>query len=131
MPVFTKIYSLIRLLSKLQMVYLKQCLDQIPQIKFTQQIWTISMRKINELYICRVCGAEQLDAPWGDDGESPTYEICDCCGVEFGYEDSTLQGIKNYRAKWLDGGAKWNNKKSEPSKWSREEHLSCIPEKYR
>lgn len=89
------------------------------------------MHKNNEFYICRVCGAELLDASWGDDGESPTFDICDCCGVEFGYEDSTLHGIKKYRAKWLGGGAKWNHKKSEPEKWSVEEQLSHIPEKYR
>lgn len=88
------------------------------------------MHKNNDLYICRVCGAEQLEAPWGDDGESPTYEICDCCGVEFGYEDSTLQGIKKYRTKWLEDGAKWHSKKSEPENWSVVEQLSHIPEKY-
>ncbi|WP_407906848.1 hypothetical protein [Escherichia coli] len=44
--------------------------------------------------VCRVCGAEQPEAPWGDDGETPTYDICNCCGVEFGYEDSTVQSIK-------------------------------------
>ena len=95
-----------------------------------QQIWTTSMHKNNDLYICRICGSEQVDAPWGDDGESPTYEICDCCGVEFGYEDSTLQGIKKYRTKWLEDGAKWHSKKSEPENWSVVEQLSHIPEKY-
>ncbi|WP_244269261.1 hypothetical protein [Pantoea septica] len=95
-----------------------------------QQIWTTSMHKNNEFYICRACGAEQLDAPWGDDGESPTYDICDCCGIEFGYEDSTLEGVKKYRTKWLGDGAKWHNKKTEPENWSVIEQLSSIPEKY-
>lgn len=108
----------------------KQCLDRIQKIMVIQQIWTISMHKNNELYICRICGSEQVDAPWGDDGESPTYDICDCCGVEFGYEDSTLQGIKIYRSKWLDNGAKWYHKKSEPESWSLEDQLSHVPAKY-
>ncbi|MGK5205171.1 hypothetical protein NDX98_22685 [Enterobacter roggenkampii] len=30
-----------------------------------QQIWTTSMHKNNDLYICRVCGAEQLQRPLG------------------------------------------------------------------
>ncbi len=81
--------------------------------------------------VCRVCGAEQPEAPWGDDGETPTYDICNCCGVEFGYEDSTVQSIKKYRAKWLDSGAKWMNKKSEPQNWSVDEQLAHIPLKYR
>ncbi|WP_250261726.1 hypothetical protein [Escherichia coli] len=81
--------------------------------------------------VCRVCGAEQPEAPWGDDGETPTYDICNCCGVEFGYEDSTVQSIKKYRAKWLDSGAKWMNKKSEPQNRSVDEQLAHIPLKYR
>ncbi|GDJ42217.1 hypothetical protein BvCmsKSNP075_02093 [Escherichia coli] len=81
--------------------------------------------------VCRVCGAEHPEAPWGDDGETPTYDICNCCGVEFGYEDSTVQSIKKYRAKWLDSGAKWMNKKSEPQNWSVDEQLAHIPLKYR
>ena len=88
------------------------------------------MHKNNELYICRICGAEQSDPPWGDDGESPTYDICDCCGVEFGYEDATLLGIKKYRAKWLDGGAEWIHKKSKPESWSIDEQFLRIPVKY-
>lgn len=75
------------------------------------------MHKNNELYICRVCGAKQSDASWGNDGESPTYDICDCCAVEFGYKDSTLQGINKYRKTWLDSGAWWVHKKSEPETW--------------
>lgn len=86
--------------------------------------------KNNQLYICRICGSEQLEAPQSEDGESPTYDICDCCGVEFGYEDSTLKGIKMYRSKWLDNGAKWYHKKSEPESWSLEEQLSHMQVKY-
>jgi len=50
--------------------------------------------------------------------------------VEFGYEDSTLKGIKMYRSKWLDNGAKWYHKKSEPESWSLEEQLSHMQVKY-
>ncbi|WP_243464972.1 hypothetical protein [Photorhabdus temperata] len=95
-----------------------------------KQIWIILMRKNNRLYICRVCGAEQLDPPWGEDGNSPTFEICDCCGVEFGYEDATLAALKNYRSKWLDKGAKWNFEKSKPENWSLEDQISNIPKEY-
>lgn len=119
------------LLSKIQMVFLKQCLNQILKNMVIKQIWITSMHKNNEFYVCRVCGAEQPEAPWGDDGETPTYDICNCCGVEFGYEDSTVQSIKKYRAKWLDSGAKWMNKKSEPQNWSVDEQLAHIPLKYR
>ena len=68
------------------------------------------MRKNNDLYLCRICGAVQLDAPRGYDGESQISDICDCSGVEFGYEDTPLQGVKKYRGKWLEGGVRWSNK---------------------
>ena len=51
-----------------------------------------------DLYKCRVC---QFDCypflPWGVDGLTPSYSICPQCGVEFGYEDSSEEGLKKYR----------------------------------
>ena len=88
------------------------------------------MHKNNELLICRVCGLKQSEPQWGDDGETPTYNICDCCGVEFGYEDSSLIGIKNYRNKWLFSGGAWTKPNSKPENWTLENQLSNIPAKY-
>jgi len=51
---------------------------------------------------CRVCGVEQSEPPWGDDGKSPTHEICNNCGVQFGYQDGTVQSVSNYRQRWRD-----------------------------
>jgi hypothetical protein len=56
-------------------------------------------------YYCRVCGLIQDDPPWGNDNNTPSFNICSCCGVEFGYEDATLNAIKNYRTTWLANGA--------------------------
>jgi hypothetical protein len=44
--------------------------------------------KNDEDYICRVCGLELEEPPWGDDSKSPTFEHCPYCGVEFGYGDA-------------------------------------------
>lgn len=88
------------------------------------------MHRNNEIYTCRVCGLKQDEAQWGIDEQTPTYNICDCCGVEFGYEDCTLIGVKNYRKKWLDGGTKWYRQKYKPDNWSLSDQLSNIPEKY-
>lgn len=56
---------------------------------------------------CRVCGYEPGLAPWGEDGISPSWEICACCGVEFGYEDATAAGVVSHRARWLADGGLW------------------------
>ena len=80
---------------------------------------------------CRVCGNIQKDPPWGENDQCPTYDICDCCGVEFGYEDCTLDAIRSFREKWIATGADWKYPKKKPSNWSLEEQLSNIPKKFR
>jgi hypothetical protein len=80
-----------------------------------------------ELLTCRVCGLIQADYPWGEDGISPTYDICPCCGVEFGYEDSTSASVKKYRQGWLEKGANWFDKKKKPANWRLEEQIINIP----
>jgi len=58
-------------------------------------------------HYCRICGLYIEDLPWGEDGNTPSYEICPCCGVEFGHEDYTILSAKEYRIKWLKDGADW------------------------
>jgi len=80
-----------------------------------------------ELYICRVCGLQQDDLPWGENGYTPSFNICDCCGTEFGYQDATIKAIKKSREKWLNQGAKWFEQKSKPKTWVLEEQFRQIP----
>lgn len=80
---------------------------------------------------CRVCGFYLNNPPWGNDGESPSYEICPCCGVEFGNEDYTIESIKKYRNKWLTEGAKWFSPEKKPVNWNKESQYNDIPTKYR
>lgn len=80
---------------------------------------------------CRVCGYEFDDLyPWGVDGKTPSFEICDCCGTEFGHDDATLLAIKQKRAKWIEGGALWARPQVRPSHWSVETALAKIPHEY-
>ena len=58
----------------------------------------------NELFICRVCGLAQPDMPCGASGEDPSHDICDCCGSEFGFEDSSIASIQKNREVWLESG---------------------------
>jgi hypothetical protein len=55
--------------------------------------------------LCRACGLELAEPPWRNDGASPTFAICPCCGVEFGYGDCQPESVVARRKKWLSGGA--------------------------
>jgi hypothetical protein len=80
--------------------------------------------------VCRVCGYLNETPPWGEDGKTPSFEICPCCGVEFGYEDATPQAVRNYRANWLARGAQWFIESLKPTDWDVEAQMANIPEEY-
>jgi hypothetical protein len=54
-------------------------------------------------YICPICGYDGLEEPpYSEDGE-PSFEICDCCGNEFGYDDIACgKTIEDLRRKWQE-----------------------------
>lgn len=87
----------------------------------------------NSKYYCRICGLYQGKdhPPWGEDGKSPSFDICECCGVEFGYGDCFLDDIKRLRKEWLDNGASWDDSKYKPKNWSLEEQMKNIPEEFK
>lgn len=85
--------------------------------------------KTNKL-ACRVCGKIQDESPWGEDGKCATYDICDCCGVEFGYGDCTLKAIRASRERWLANEARWKYPEKKPLNWSFEEQMKNIPKEY-
>ncbi|WP_211263927.1 hypothetical protein [Streptosporangium amethystogenes] len=56
-------------------------------------------------------------------GRTPSFEICPCCGVEFGYEDATPQAVSAHRRDWLAAGATWSAPSREPPGWDLERQL--------
>ena len=80
---------------------------------------------------CRVCGLLYDFKPWGEDGRSPTFYICGCCGVEFGYEDTMAVAARKNRQKWIESGAEWFRPTECPPDWDLEEQLTHIPPKFR
>ncbi len=80
---------------------------------------------------CRICGLKLLEPPWGENGETPSFNICPCCGVEFGYEDTVLPAIYAFREQWITEGAKWFRPKIKPDCWNIKNQLRQIPPKYR
>jgi hypothetical protein len=81
----------------------------------------------NQEFHCRVCGLLMPEPPWGDDGKSPAYDFCPCCGVEFGYGDCTHLAAQSWRETWIKKGAVWDNKDEKPTNWNLEEQLKTIP----
>ncbi|GGQ95257.1 hypothetical protein GCM10008957_04510 [Deinococcus ruber] len=81
-------------------------------------------------YACRVCGYIYPVPPYGDDGDSPTYNYCPCCGVEYGYQDFTPEGVRMYREEWLSRGRLWHDPKEEPENWDWIEQSKNIPDDF-
>jgi hypothetical protein len=84
-----------------------------------------------ENFACRVCGLIQGEEPWGENGENPNFDICDCCGTEFGYQDCTKESVKANRKRWLEAGANWSVLKEKPKDWDIEKQLQNIPANYK
>ncbi|MDY6024791.1 hypothetical protein [Bergeyella zoohelcum] len=81
-------------------------------------------------YNCRVCGFDNYpDCFWTND--IPYYIICPCCGCESGNEDYSIEVVKRYREKWINGGADWVEPKEKPEKWNKEEQFKNIPQGYK
>ena len=76
------------------------------------------MHKNDEAYHCRICGLIQDEPPWGEDGQCASFNICACCGAEFGYHDFALGNIKRHREKWLQKGGVWRYPEEKPADWS-------------
>jgi len=78
-------------------------------------------------YVCNVCGYNELTSPpWGENGHTASFDICPCCGVEFGYEDSTETGKKRFLNHWIDNGAVWFIPKLKPTNWCLYEQLENL-----
>ncbi len=58
------------------------------------------------MYICVVCGYDQLDYPQYEDGFA-MQTICPCCGFQSGFDDASLEPftIEEYRVKWIKLGS--------------------------
>lgn len=79
--------------------------------------------------ICRVCGMEYDSPTWNGENDA-TFDICNCCGVEFGIQDCTLEGVKAYREYWIRDGCQWMKPSLKPENWNLEEQLKKIPSRW-
>jgi hypothetical protein len=76
-----------------------------------------------QTFTCPVCGYPSLGEPHVDPMGSPTYSICPCCGIEFGYDDAQKSHAE-LRREWVSRGSPWWSKHEKPPPgWSAEDQL--------
>lgn len=79
------------------------------------------------MFTCLVCGYNKLEEIPYDKCGNASYEICPCCGFEFGFDDySEGNSFHEYRNQWIESGAEWFHKSSKPKKWAIKDQLKNI-----
>ncbi|MBF0504600.1 MAG: hypothetical protein HQL14_05805 [Candidatus Omnitrophica bacterium] len=77
-------------------------------------------------YICPVCGFNGLkEIPYDKHG-SASYEICLCCGFEFGFEGKGNMAL--FREDWIRKGAPWFSPGLKPENWDLQKQLANLKE---
>src|SRR5215471_12008674 len=92
--------------SRTRMVRCEPSTNRIQPFTVDPPTWITSMTS-DEKNRCRVCGLLLESPPWGDDGRTPLFEYCPCCGGE------------------------WDQPDRRPSDWDREKQMAHIPAGYR
>jgi hypothetical protein len=80
-------------------------------------------------FFCPACGYGLKQAPWTED--SPSDEICPCCGIYFGFDDFAggnpslrIETYKSWRMKWVTNGQRWFSSSSpKPLSWNPKTQL--------
>jgi hypothetical protein len=66
---------------------------------------------------CPVSGYDELREPAYDCFGDASFEICPCCGIEFGYEDAS-RSHESLRNDWIAKGMHWHSSvKAPPPGW--------------
>lgn len=79
------------------------------------------------MFICPVCGYDELEEQAYSSTGGGSFEICPCCGYEFGYDDQYLSH-EEYRLNWIKDGAVWFSEEKKPQKWSLQKQLENLCE---
>ncbi|MFC1752717.1 hypothetical protein ACFL96_04900 [Thermoproteota archaeon] len=78
-------------------------------------------------HICRSCGFDGLKEEPYIGQKDPSFEICPCCGFEFGVDDILGEGhYASFRNQWIENGADWFMPERRPKKWNLDKQLSNL-----
>lgn len=67
----------------------------------------------NQKYFCPVCGYPGINESPYSLNEIPSYVICPCCWIEYGYDDGGRTGeplqevLSVLRNRWIEAGMRW------------------------
>ncbi len=76
-------------------------------------------------YLCPVCGYDGLTGPAYDSSGVGTYDICACCGYEFGVTDDDERITHaQWRRQWIESGMNWSSSNEAPAGWDPARQLS-------
>ena len=68
-----------------------------------------------------------LPAPYATHLGMPSYEVCPCCGFEFGNDDdpgtATPETFEQYLENWIALGTPWFDLSKRPAKWSLSDQI--------
>jgi hypothetical protein len=95
-------------------------------------------------HICPCCGYRGLDSPpydqlppppWDPHPQppysmhygQPSYEVCACCGFEYGNDDepgtASPVTFEQYRKEWMTDGYPWFDESKRPTGWTPDAQL--------
>lgn len=73
--------------------------------------------------------SDDLEPPYSQYFGDPSYEVCDCCGFEYGNDDEPGTGLpvtfRRYREEWISGGTQWFAPSRRPVDWSLADQLEA------
>ena len=76
----------------------------------------------NSISHCPVCGYGPFEEPFASAEQiRHSYDICDCCGCEYGYDDN-----EQHFNKWVTEGCRWFKPSNRPVNWSLDQQLQNI-----
>jgi len=78
-------------------------------------------------YLCPVCGFNKLNEEPFSKKNEPSYEICPCCGFEFGFNgENNKRSFNDYRQRWIADGAIWFSAEVKPKDWNYKKQLENL-----
>jgi hypothetical protein len=76
----------------------------------------------DKIWFCPLCGYGPWKEPYHDaETLRQSYDVCDCCGCEYGYDDEIA-----YFEEWVAAGMKWFDPKHKPENWKFEDQLKLV-----